>query len=304
MPDSTAPSRSPRHRQHAEGIGVAVVGAGTMGRAIAAGFARSGMTTHLVSRDPAHAMPAPAGVLLVGTLPDVAPTLIVEAIPEDLDLKIALFRAVEERYDSEAAPLMASNTSGLPLQDIADRLARPELFLGIHWFHPAAELPMVESVRVAQTTQETLDTALDLLRDGGWDSIVVPRPVPGAVVNRLQHAILHEAYHLMAEGLASVEDIDRAARWLLGPRMCIAGLLEQKDLAGLSGHILAQRSIVPDLCHDAEPNAAVQAMLARGETGARAGRGFYDWEGRDADAAITAAAARLRRLIAHLGDPT
>ena len=283
--------------------GVAIVGAGTMGRAIAAGFARSGERTLLVSRDPAGAGPAPAGVDLVGALPDEPPAMVVEAIPEDLALKTAFFRSVEARYGPDSVPLMASNTSGLPLQDIADRLARPDLFLGIHWFHPADELPMVESVRVAQTAPATVDTALALLRAAGWDSIVVPRPVPGAVVNRLQHAILHEAYHLMAEGLASVEDIDRAARWLLGPRMCIAGLLKQKDLAGLTGHILAQRSIVPDLCHDAEPNEAVQAMLERGETGALAGRGFYDWDGRDARAEIAAAAARLRRLIAHLDEP-
>lgn len=208
--------------------GVAIVGAGTMGRAIAAGFARSGERPLLVSRDPASAGPAPAGVDLVGALPDKPPAMVVEAIPEDLALKTAFFRSVEVRYGPDSAPLMASNTSGLPLQDIADRLARPDLFLGIHWFHPADELPMVESVRVAQTSPTTVDTALALLRAAGWDSIVVPRPAPGAVVNRLQHAILHEAYHLMAEGLASVEDIDRAARWLLGPRMCIAGLLKQK----------------------------------------------------------------------------
>ncbi|MEF2553705.1 3-hydroxyacyl-CoA dehydrogenase NAD-binding domain-containing protein [Aurantimonas sp. A2-1-M11] len=282
--------------------GVAVVGSGTMGRAIAAGFVRSGMRTMLVSRDPANAGPAPAGVDLVGALPDEAPNMVVEAIPEDLAMKIALFRSVETRYDPASAPLMASNTSGLPLQDIADRLARPDRFLGIHWFHPAADLPMVEAVRVAETTPDTLDTAIGLLHDSGWDSIVVPRPIPGAVVNRLQHAILHEAYHLMAEGLATVEDIDRAARWLLGPRMCIAGLLEQKDLAGLTGHILAQRSIVPDLCHNVEPNAAVQAMLERGETGALAGRGFYDWNRRDANEAIATAATLLRQLIAYLDD--
>ncbi|HDZ74318.1 MAG TPA: hypothetical protein ENH55_16450 [Aurantimonas coralicida] len=280
---------------------VAVIGAGTMGKAIAGTFAQGGIPTILVSRDPSRAGLVETGVELVSELPRDPPCMIVEAVPEEMQLKIGVFLSVERLYGA-SLPVMASNTSGLPLQEIADRLERPDRFLGIHWFHPAGALPLVETVRVAQTSDESLSVALDLLAATGRDSLVVPRPVPGAVVNRLQHAILHEAYHLMSEGLAGPQDIDRAARWLLGPRMCVSGLIEQKDLGGLTGHILAQRTIVPDLCHDPAPNADVQAMLARGETGAKAGRGFYDWTGRDAPGAIENAARRLRELIAYLRD--
>jgi 3-hydroxybutyryl-CoA dehydrogenase len=279
--------------------GVAVVGAGVMGRAIAATFARGGVETALISRDPGRLHDLPAGLAALAALPDEPPEMVIEAVPEDLDLKRALLRDVERRYDAEG-PVLASSTSGLPLQRLADALARPERFLGIHYFFPADELPLVEVIRVAETSDAALATARALLARSGRDSLVVPEPLPGGLVNRLQHAILHEAYHLLARGVATPQEIDAAARWLLGPRMCVSGLLEQKDLGGLEGHIRAQRSIVPDLCHDPAPNAAVQAMLDRGETGVAAGRGFYDGSGRDGQAAARDAAARLRALLDHL----
>lgn len=277
---------------------VAVLGAGVMGRAIAATFARGGVETALVSRDPARLGALPAGVAALAAPPDAPPALVIEAVPEDLALKRRVLAEVERRYGAEG-PVLASNTSGLPLQEVAGALARPERFLGIHYFHPADELPLVEVIRVAETSDATVAMARALLARSGREGLVVPEPLPGGLVNRLQHAILHEAYHLMARGVAGPEEIDAAARWLLGPRMCVSGLLEQKDLGGLEGHIRAQRTIVPDLCHDPAPNAAVQAMLDRGETGAAAGRGFHDWSGRDGRAAARDAAARLRSLLDH-----
>lgn len=278
---------------------VAVIGAGVMGRAIAATFAGGGVPTVLISRRPNGGGYLPAGPIERSDLPEAAPEMIIEAVPEDLALKQQILRDAEARYGADG-PVLATNTSGLPLQAIAAALDAPQRFLGIHYFFPADELPLVETIRVAETSEATLETARALLKQSGRESILVPEPVPGGLVNRLQHAILHEAYHLMSRGLATPEDIDRAARRLLGPRMCISGLLEQKDLGGLVGHITAQRSIVPDLCHDAEPNAEVQAMLDRGHTGIAAGRGFYDWSGRDGAAAARAAAERLRALMQFL----
>lgn len=279
--------------------GVAVVGAGVMGRAIAATFAGGGVQTTLISRSPDRLRDLPEGVAVSADLPGAAPEIIIEAVPEDLALKQRLFRDVEARYGPDC-PVMASNTSGLPLQELAAPLARPERFLGIHYFFPADELPLVEVIRIEETSDATVTVARDLLARSGRDSLLVPRPLPGGLVNRLQHAILHEAYHLMSRGVATPEEIDKAARWLLGPRMCVSGLLEQKDLGGLTGHILAQRTIVPDLCHDPEPNADVQAMLELGETGVAAGRGFYDWSARNGQASAKEAAARLRTLLEFL----
>ena len=291
---------------HRSGVDVLVIGAGTMGMAIADTFASAGVATALMSRNPAGVSPADQGPAVIDSLPAEPPALIIEAIPEDLELKVAFFQRAEAAYGGQ--PVLASNSSGLPLQSIADKLSRPERFLGIHYFHPARELPLVEIVRVAETSDDSLALARDLLSLSGRKAVVVGKPVPGALINRLQHAMLHEAYYLMAQGLALPADIDEAARWLLGPRMCISGLLEQKDIGGLEGHAIAQRTIVPDLCHDPRPSPLVQDMLARGDFGLRSGKGFYDWSGRDANAVAAHASARLRKLLDYLkeqeGDET
>jgi len=90
------------------------------------------------------------------------------------------------------------------------------------------------------------------------------------------------------------------AKQLLGPRICITGLLEQKDLAGLEMHAQAQRSIVPSLSHTGVPSPLLQEMVARGDVGARSGKGFYDWSGRDGAAEQRRANERLQRLLAFL----
>jgi 3-hydroxybutyryl-CoA dehydrogenase len=94
--------------------------------------------------------------------------------------------------------------------------------------------------------------------------------------------------------------IDKVAKWLLGPRMCVTGLLEQKDLAGLEMHAQAQRSIVPSLSHTGVPSPYLQNMVARGDVGIRSGRGFYDWSGRDTSNLQRRASQRLQRLLAFL----
>ncbi|ETW11584.1 3-hydroxybutyryl-CoA dehydrogenase [Roseivivax marinus] len=278
--------------------GVVIVGAGVMGRAIAKTFGASGIQTVLVSRSPDRIDEIP-GVRVSGDFPADAPDMVIEAVPETLELKREVFLNAEASWPG-AAPVLASNTSGLDLTEIAAPLSRPDRFLGLHYFHPADRLPLAELIRIPETSPETLEEARELLARSGRDCVVMASPLPGGLVNRLQHAILHEAYDLMSRGLATPEDIDKAARWLLGPRMCVAGLLRQKDLGGLRGHILAQRTIVPDLCHDARPNADVQAMLERDELGVASGQGFYTWHEDDARSAPAEAADRLQALLSFM----
>jgi 3-hydroxybutyryl-CoA dehydrogenase len=159
---------------------------------------------------------------------------------------------------------------------------------------------MVEVVAGPAAGRATVDRVAAALARTGKEPIVLYRPVVGYVINRLQHCILHEAYHMIAEGIASAETIDKVARGLLGPRMAVTGLVQQKDIAGLTVHALAQRAIVPTLDHRRVPNAMLQTMVARGDTGIDAGRGFYDWTGLDAGKVRADAAARLRALLEAL----
>jgi len=268
-----------------------------MGQGIARLFANAGMRVTLVEpREIAFSHP---GVRTTRLLPpEMLPDLVMEAVFEDVKVKQGVYAEVEATYGGR--PALATNTSGLPLDDLAAPLRHPARFLAMHFFQPADVFPMIEVVRGTHTEDSAVATAVAAVTQARRDPILLERPINGYLINRLQHSILHEAYHLLESGIATAEMIDNVAKRLLGPRMCITGLLEQKDLAGLEMHAQAQRSIVPTLSHTGVPNAYLQDMVARGDVGIRSGRGFYDWRNRDGAATQRRASDRLQRLLAYL----
>lgn len=280
---------------------VVVVGYGVMGAGIVRSFADAGFAVRVVSRRAPDLAGLPAGVTASTALPPAAPDLVVETIAEEVAPKRAVYRAVEAAYPRET--VIGTNTSGLPLDALAAELAHPERFVGIHWFQPADVFPMVEVVAGPAATAETLGRVADAIARTGKEPIVLAKPVIGYVINRLQHAILHEAYAMIAGGVASAATIDAVARRLLGPRMCVTGLVEQKDIGGLTIHAHAHASIVPALSHTGTASPMLRAMVARGDTGLDAGRGFYDWRGLDPAAVRADASARLRALLETPGAP-
>jgi len=274
-----------------------VVGGGVMGQGIARLFAGAGIRVTLV--EPREITFSHPGVRTTRLLPpEMLPDLVIEAVFEDLKVKQGVYADVEAAYGGR--PALATNTSGLPLDDLAAPLRHPARFLAMHFFQPADVFPMIEVVRGTQTDDSAVATAVAAVTQARRDPILLERPINGYLINRLQHSILHEAYHLLESGIATAEMIDNVAKKLLGPRMCITGLLEQKDLAGLEMHAQAQRSIVPTLSHTGVPNAYLQDMVARGDVGIRSGRGFYDWRNRDGAATQRRASDRLQRLLAYL----
>jgi 3-hydroxybutyryl-CoA dehydrogenase len=223
---------------------------------------------------------------------------VIEAVFEDLAVKQSVFAEIERLY--HGSPVLATNTSGLPLDELGESLKHPNRFLAMHFFMPADVFPMIEVVRGKHTEQSAVDLAVSAVTQAGREPILQERALTGYLINRLQHSILHEAYNLLESGIASAETIDKVAKRLLGPRMCITGLLEQKDIGGLEIHAKAQRSIVPTLSHTRVPSPVLQDMVARGDLGIRTGRGFYDWAGKDTDKIARQANERLQRLLAFL----
>jgi len=278
-----------------------IVGGGVMGQGIARLFAGAGIAVTVVEpRD--VAMPHPTVTMARALPPDAHPDLIIEAVFEDRDAKLAVYREVESLY--RGGPVLATNTSGLPLDELAAPLSYPQRFLAMHFFMPADVFPMIEVVRSVRTEDGATAVALAAVKRAGREPILLQRAVNGYLINRLQHSILHEAYHLIEDGIATPEMIDKVAKRLLGPRMCITGLVEQKDIAGLGMHAQAQRSIVPTLSHTNIPSPYLQNMVARGDIGIRSGRGFYEWPGADAASVQAEANRRLQRLLAFLDDET
>ncbi len=278
---------------------VLIYGYGVMGRGVAKTFAEAGFTTLVKSRRAEDLRDLPDKVIAAGRLPEKAPDLVIEFVPEDAKAKQAVYAELEAAYP-EDLPLIATGTSGLDLVELSRRMKRRERFLGVHYFMPADVAPVVEVMAGLSISREDVDRVADALRRTGKEPVVLYKPIVGFLVNRLQHAILHEAYYLIEAGVASAEDIDHAARRMLAPRMCLNGLIQQKDISGLKIHADAQESIVPKLFHNAVPNPMLQTMVALGRTGLSAGKGFYDWSGCDVEAVRRQASSQLAKLLEFL----
>lgn len=204
---------------------------------------------------------------------------VVESITEDLDAKQALFQRMDAIAPGSA--LLVSNTSGLPISQLALRAARKHRIAGSHFVQPGHIVPVVEVVRGEKTSDETMAGTTAIWKRLGRLPLQVNQDVPGFLVNRLQHALIREAVRLLATGAASAEDIDLAVRLGLAPRFTTAGPLEQRDINGLNMHVRVAGHLWKTLDGWTDPLAYLQDMVARGETGLASGKGYYDWSGRD-----------------------
>ncbi len=278
---------------------ILLYGYGTMGRGVAKTFAAAGFETYVRSRRAVEPKDLPAGVTASVELPEHCPDLVLELVPEDAETKRAVFREIEGKY-GDADFLLATGTSGLDLNVLAEGLARPERLIAIHYYMPAETIPIVEVMAGPSAPREAVDRAADALVKTGKAPLRMYKPVVGFIVNRLQHAILHEAYWMITEGIATAADIDFAASRMLGPRICASGLILQKDLSGLKVNRDAQRAVVPHLFHDRGVNPLPGELVAKGETGIAAGKGFYDWKGVDAARARSVHAQALKALLDYL----
>lgn len=274
---------------------VLIYGCGVMGRAVAGTFWRAGMNVSVKVRNSSRMADLDHGIALVDTLPETAPDLIIEFVSEELSLKKQIFGEIESKYPDHNV-ILGTGTSGLSMEALSEDLKHPERFLGIHYFMPAETSSVVEVMAGPRTRRELVDEVAEIILETGKKPIRLYKPVRGFLLNRLQHAMLHEAYYLVENDVATVKDIDEGAKCLLGPRMCISGLIRQKDISGLKIHAEAQRSIIPDLYHNNIPNPLLQDMVTRGETGLDAGRGFYDWSGSDIEEIRQEVSAQLQKL--------
>ncbi|MBT5571045.1 MAG: hypothetical protein HOJ90_07505 [Alphaproteobacteria bacterium] len=280
---------------------VLIYGYGVMGKGVSATFADAGFETIVKSSRASELSDLPNGVTAVSDLPANAPDLVIEFVPEDADIKQRVFAEIEDAYPDDEV-IIATGTSGASLDDLGAKLKRPHLFTGIHYFMPADTTAVAEVMAGPGAPAEVVDAVADAVKRTGKEIVTLYKPIVGFLINRLQHIILHEAYYLVEEGVATPADIDMAARKMLAPRMCLNGLIEQKDTSGLEIHALAQSSIVPELHSVDTPNPLIQDMVARGEVGLSAGKGFYDWDGCDVDMVRKQSSDRLRKLSKFLDE--
>ena len=249
---------------------VAVIGAGTMGAGIARIFADAGAHVRLMARRRESLEAARerlGGSELTSTTSlDKAlegAELVVETIAEEAEPKRAVLTRAEELATAEA--LLTTNTSSLPLAALEGALRRPERFAGLHFLNPPELVEVVEVVGGERTSPAALNTLAGWMRELGKAPIVVRRDTPGFVVNRLQYALLREAYALVDSGIASFADVDRAVTHGLGARWAAIGPFETMDLAGLDVHAAVAANLWPELSSTTEPSPSIAKALESGE---------------------------------------
>ncbi|WP_416377539.1 3-hydroxybutyryl-CoA dehydrogenase [Arthrobacter sp. JZ12] len=198
--------------------------------------------------------------------------LVVEAVPEDFDLKSTALRAVEDVVDDAA--WLATNTSSLSIGDLAAALQRPERFCGLHFFNPVPASALIEVVLGPATSAELKRAAQEWAVALGKTPVVV-KDAPGFASSRLGVAIALEAMRMMEEGVASPEDIDAAME--LGYKHSV-GPLRTTDIVGLDVRLGIAEYLASTLGERFEPPRILREKVERGELGRKSGQGFFTWD--------------------------
>ncbi len=197
---------------------------------------------------------------------------VIEAVPENIELKKQIF----SRLDRSARPgvILATNTSSLPIGEIASATSRPDKVIGMHFFNPPPLMPLVEIVRGPQTSNDTLETALEIAKRMGKEIVVVNKDIPGFIVNRLLSRLMEQACYMVEEEGHSIQAIDSAARYRAGLPM---GLFELIDFTGIDivasiFSEMSSRGFVSRICR------SIVERYERKELGMKSGRGFYTYQ--------------------------
>lgn len=299
---------------------VAIIGNGLIGHGVAQLFAAAGTAVRLVGRRAASVEAALDRVrqslgefarrgLLPGVdveavcarirpstaLADAAGAdLVVEAVPEDLALKHAIFGELDRLCPP---PAVLASSSGQPASRLADRVRHRERMLAVHFWNPPQLIPLVEVCAGPETAPDVVPWVCEALRRAGKQPVVLDREIDGFLGNRLQFALLREALALWAAGVASAEAIDLAVKTSFGRRLAVTGPLESADLGGLDTFHAFCTLLFPQLEAGAEPPAAMGRLVAEGHRGFSTGRGIYDWSRRDGAALLRERAEALFRQL-------
>ena len=282
---------------------VVVAGAGTMGPGIAATIASHGYDTTLTDiqsemLDKAKATvetiyatlvnegflsqkDASAGNSRLSFEPNMDTALqdadlIVESIPEKLEIKESFFREIEPKVS--AATILASNTSGIPITKLGEVCTQPGRVIGMHWSNPPHIIPVIEVIRGARTTDETVQMLREVINNIGMIPVDVLRDVPGFVENRILYAIMREALHLVEQGVATPEAVDEIIKWGVGYKLAVIPPLQLLDVAGLDIYDSVASYLNADLSTEQGVSSAITEKVAEGNLGIKTGRGLFEYQ--------------------------
>lgn len=282
---------------------IAIIGSGVMGSGIAQSFAVSGyfVTINDIKEELLHraqnrisenlSLLIEEGVLtdqekqvalaritysvdLEGAVRDA--DFIIEAIPEVIELKLNLYKQMEEIIKPDA--IVASNTSTFPISQLMEKASFADRMVITHFFNPGHLVPLVEVVQHDETKPEIVKTTMDLMRNIGKSPILLKKEIAGFIANRLQTALMREAFYLLKEDIADAEDIDTAITAGPGFRWAFTGPIEIADFGGLDTWQRVFDNVSPVLDQSKEAPDLIRDLVAEGKLGTKSGEGIFTYE--------------------------
>lgn len=308
-----APARTREKAQSMTSLHIGIIGAGMMGHGIAQAFAVAGLRVHIQEPDPDRrakivdrvrrnlqelGKDAAAADLICPCETIKAAVgsadIVIEAAPEDLELKRRIFLAIEAAAPDHA--LLASNTSVIPITRIMEPLRNKARAMGTHWWNPPYLIPLVEVIQTPDTSDAAIAAMSELLASIGKMPVHVHKDVPGFIGNRLQHALWREAIALVQNGVCDARTVDTVVKAGFARRLAVLGPLENADLVGTDLTLAVHEYLLPDLDRTPGPLPLLRELVASGRLGMKAGIGFQTWTEEQRAEVQTRLAAHLQTL--------
>ncbi|MFB5281738.1 3-hydroxyacyl-CoA dehydrogenase family protein [Peribacillus sp. Hz7] len=282
---------------------IAIIGSGVMGSSIAQSFAASGysvtindlneellqksknrisenlsLTVEEVGLDEEQKQSDLANIYYTTDLEEAVKEadFIIEAIPEVIEWKWELYEKLERIMKADA--IVASNTSTFPISRLMEKASFADRMVITHFFNPGHLVPLVEIVKHPQTKETIVDETLDLISKIGKSPILLKKEISGFIANRLQTALMREAFYLLKEGVASARDIDTAITDGPGFRWAFTGPIEIADFGGLDTWQRVFENVAPDLNQSVEAPEIIRELVEQGKLGTKSGEGIYQYD--------------------------
>src|SRR3984957_20356021 len=300
---------------HAPMKNAAVIGLGTMGPGIAATLARAGMQVAAFDADPAKrdkaapAFAAAATVLTALAVPDhsaaaiklhdtlaacvAGADLVIETVPEDLDLKIQVFRDIEGHAPDPC--ILASDTSGIPITRIQAGTRIPGRVIGMHWSNPPHIIPMIEVIAGEKTAPDVAAALVEVVRACGHLPITIRKDVPGFVENRVLYAVMRECLDLVEQGVIEPQDLDACVSWGIAYKLAVVGPMALLDMAGLDIYAAVAGYLNQELSGRRDVAPYIGERTSQRKLGTKTGSGIYEYT---PEKIAELQSARARKLVA------
>lgn len=209
--------------------------------------------------------------------------ILIESIVEKLEIKQEFWENASKTLRPDA--ILATNTSGLSINKICERVEGKNRFLGMHWFNPAHLITLIEIIRNDETDQKSVETVKNLALEIGKKPVTCKKDVPGFIANRIQFAVLRECMDIIEKDVATIEDVDAVMKYGLGFRYAAFGPFEVADFGGLDTFHHIASYLNKDLCDEKQVQKLIDDHYQKGEYGVKSKKGFYDYSnGKDEEA--------------------